>query len=79
MTPDKKPWFAPKRYGFGSGPPITWEGWAVLIGYIAVVLVLPSLLPLVPRIAIIVVATCGLWWLSATRTAGGWRWRNGKD
>ena len=27
---DGKPWFAQKRYGYGAGLPIAWQGWAVL-------------------------------------------------
>ena len=30
-------WFAPKRYGYGSGMPISWQGWAVTLGFAAVV------------------------------------------
>ena len=22
-------WFAPKRYGYGAGAPISWQGWAL--------------------------------------------------
>src|SRR5690348_13713227 len=33
-------WFAPKRYGYGSGLPISWQGWAVLLGYLAIILIL---------------------------------------
>ena len=28
-------WFYAKRYGYGWGLPATWEGWVVLIGYLA--------------------------------------------
>ena len=28
-------WFPAKRYGYGWGPPITWQGWVVLIAWIA--------------------------------------------
>ena len=30
---DGPEWFAPKRYGYGSGLPISWQGWAVLLGF----------------------------------------------
>ena len=30
MAGASKPWFAPKRFGYGAGLPISWEGWAVL-------------------------------------------------
>jgi hypothetical protein len=32
---DKRYWFGAKRYGSGWGPPITWEGWLVLVLWIA--------------------------------------------
>lgn len=28
-------WFPAKRYGYGWGLPVRWEGWAVFIGYLA--------------------------------------------
>jgi hypothetical protein len=28
-------WFAAKRYGWGWGLPLTWEGWVVYIGWFA--------------------------------------------
>ena len=31
-------WFAPKRFGFGAGLPIAWQGWAVSAAYIALVI-----------------------------------------
>jgi hypothetical protein len=31
-------WFRAKRYGWGWGRPLTWEGWTVLAGYLALVL-----------------------------------------
>ena len=26
-------WFAPKRFGYGFGFPIAWQGWAVFLAY----------------------------------------------
>lgn len=35
MNKDKSDiWFPAKRYGWGWGPPNTWQGWAVMAGYI---------------------------------------------
>jgi len=31
-------WFPAKRYGWGWGFPITWQGWLVLLGFFALVL-----------------------------------------
>lgn len=32
-------WFPAKRYGWGWGVPTTWQGWIVLIAFIAAVLI----------------------------------------
>ena len=31
MAEPNQYWFPAKRYGWGWGPPITWQGWLVLI------------------------------------------------
>lgn len=31
-------WFSAKRYGWGWGPPCAWQGWVVLILFVALVL-----------------------------------------
>jgi hypothetical protein len=41
--PDKRPWFGPKRVGYGLRPQ-TWQGWAVLLGGCAIVVALATLL-----------------------------------
>ena len=28
-------WFPAKRYGWGWGPPVRWQGWGVLVVYFA--------------------------------------------
>jgi hypothetical protein len=33
-TKDKKIWFPAKRYGWGWGPPVCWQGWVVLITWL---------------------------------------------
>jgi hypothetical protein len=35
---DRKYWFPAKRYGWGWGPPSTWQGWAVLLAYLSLTL-----------------------------------------
>jgi uncharacterized membrane protein YhaH (DUF805 family) len=38
-VPVREPyWFPAKTYGWGWGPPITWQGWVVLIAWGAVLL-----------------------------------------
>ena len=35
MRSTSKFWFPAKRYGWGWGPPVRWQGWAVLVGFFA--------------------------------------------
>lgn len=74
-------WFAPKKLGYGAGLPIAWQGWALLISYMAVLLGAGLLLEsggqigLVAFIAITVIATILLLLIARRRTEGGWKWR----
>lgn len=43
--PDKSYWFPAKRYGWGWGPPVVWQGWAVLLGYVACIAALAWWVP----------------------------------
>lgn len=39
LPPPEPPyWFKAKRYGYGWGRPLTWQGWLVMIGYLIAVL-----------------------------------------
>ena len=73
-------WFAQKRYGYGAGLPIAWQGWAVLGLYMAVVLAAVTLLEDRPLAiaAILVPATLAVMLVAARTTRGGWRWRWGR-
>jgi hypothetical protein len=31
---EKEIWFPAKRYGYGWGPPVRWQGWVVLLIYL---------------------------------------------
>ena len=77
---DEDAWFAPKRYGYGTGLPISRQGWAALIGYIALVALAGFLIPysLLAYITIVLAATAAFILLCARKTRGGWRWRWGK-
>lgn len=74
-------WFAPKKLGYGAGFPIAWQGWALLISYMAVLLGAGLLLEsggqigLAAFIAITVIATILLLLIARRRTEGGWKWR----
>lgn len=74
-------WFAPKRFGYGAGLPGAWQGWAVLIAYLTIVIgssLLFSRRPLA-LVGIVVPATALLIVITARTTRGGWRWRWGKE
>ena len=75
-------WFAPKRYGYGAGPPIAWQGWVVFGVFLAAItaagfMLLPEHWGL--YIWTLVVATSALTIIAARTTKGGWRWRWGED
>ena len=77
---DGPEWFAPKRYGFGSGPPISWQGWVVTLAFIAAVLAAGLLLHDRPAqmIAAMIPPTAVFLVIAARTTRGGWRWRWGE-
>lgn len=74
-------WFEPKRYGYGAGLPVAWQGWALLLAYLAVLVAAGALMPRHPWLfgIVVVVATAALLPIVAARTRGGWRWRWGAD
>jgi len=78
---DRPEWFAPKRYGLGSGWPIAWQGWAVLAAFLALIGIALLLFgPDDPRgLAIALPAVAALMLVSALPTRGGWRWRWGEE
>lgn len=38
MESQRRYWFPAKKYGWGWGPPSVWQGWVVLLAYVALVL-----------------------------------------
>ncbi len=82
-----KAWFAPKSVGYGSGLPISWEGWAVLIGFFVLMAVSRALVHrLVAEpyttwawLGCVAVLVTILLLIARAKTEGGWRWRNGRD
>lgn len=77
-------WFAAKKFGYGSGLPIAWQGWVLLIGYIAMMGGFAFMFERGDEVGSItsgigMAAATGLFlWIAKSRTAGGWRWRGGK-
>jgi hypothetical protein len=76
---DGPEWFAPKRYGYGAGLPISWQGWALTLGYVALVIAISVTLKDRPLqlVAIVIPLTAVLIVICARTTRGGWRWRWG--
>ena len=74
-------WFASKRYGFGAGMPMAWQGWALTGLYVALIITVSILFGNQPLIllSIILPATVLLVLVAARTTRGGWRWRWGND
>jgi len=75
--PDDEAWFAPKAYGYGSGLPIRWQGWATLALFLFVVVLVMTCLRGWTRDLGMGVSMAVLFAVCALRTRGGWRWRWG--
>ncbi|WP_260924511.1 hypothetical protein [Novosphingobium sp. 9] len=77
-------WFAPKRFGYGSGLPIAWQGWLTYGLYFALVFALGFWGPYggenarLGSLVLILLTTGLLIVVCAKKTRGGWKWRSGK-
>ena len=78
---DKSPsyWFPAKTYGFGWGLPITWQGWLVFVGALALLasgaLLFPPQQQVVAYIVyevLVVAALIGVCWWKGEPPS--WRW-----
>ncbi|PZU49422.1 MAG: hypothetical protein DI568_06130 [Sphingomonas sp.] len=78
---DEEAWFAPRKRGIGSGVPIRWQGWALIAAYVLTLIgiSLPGKKPDSLRITLIFAVTAVFLLITARKTKGGWRWRNGDD
>ena len=75
-------WFRAKRYGWGWGLPLTWEGWVVLAAFIVLTVAAcvvfpptraaPAFVASVVGLSVLLVAVC---WLKGEPP----RWRWGDD
>ncbi|HUP66728.1 MAG TPA: hypothetical protein VM145_00755 [Sphingomicrobium sp.] len=78
---DGPEWFAPRRYGFGSGLPIAWQGWAVTLGFALIAMLISFEFGHRPLIVLAALAplTVLLMVICAKTTRGGWKWRWGNE
>jgi len=78
---DGPEWFASKRYGYGTGVPISWQGWALTLGFVLIIIALGIAFKDRPAalFASIVPPTVAFMVICAKTTRGGWRWRWGGE
>lgn len=81
MTPEDQYWFPAKRYGWGWGLPIRWQGWVVLVTYIATLLLSVFMFPpgremslFLAAVAVCTVVFAAMCWI--TGEPPRWRWGN---
>jgi hypothetical protein len=77
-------WFPAKRYGWGWGPPIAWQGWGILAAFVGLLAagaflfppseVLPIYLGYVALLSVALIVVC---WLKGEPPR--WRWGNDKS
>jgi hypothetical protein len=75
-------WFKPKQYGYGATP-VTWEGWASVVLFVAAVfvstlwLVSPEMTALNWALwaGVVAAATAAMIAFTKYKTDGVWRWR----
>ena len=84
MRHSTKHWFPAKRYGWGWGLPITWQGWVVLAAYVASIAATVALFPpasgAVRFIVLVVLCTAAftaVCWL--TGEPPHWSWGRKRD
>ena len=76
---DDGAWFVPKRFGWGATP-VTWQGWAVTLGFTAAIVAAARLRPSDwQKASVSAVLVAALVAIAAPRTRGGWRWRWGGE
>jgi uncharacterized membrane protein YhaH (DUF805 family) len=82
MQQENRYWFPAKRFGWGWGPPTRWQGWAVLIVWLAAMAVAAiRLMPghLVTFLSFVLVMTLLFLWICyAKGEPPAWRW-GGRD
>ena len=76
---NRRQWFSPKCFGYGSAMPCSWQGWLVVALYFAIGLSSAYFFAKKPVIllSILIPATIIFLVIAAATTTGGWRWRWG--
>lgn len=74
---DKAIWFRVKRYGYGVGLPVAWQGWLVLALHLAAIMLSGMIFSGAGALAAAVVLTPAVLWLAHEHSDAPWRWRDG--
>ncbi|MDE3023672.1 MAG: hypothetical protein KGI54_17800 [Pseudomonadota bacterium] len=82
MADELEYWFPAKRYGWGWGIPVTWQGWAVIVVYVlfvllAVITVPPIIYPL--WFLIVLVLLNAMLFIICWLKGEPLRWRGGRQ
>ena len=75
---DDTPWFRAKRFGYGAGLPIAWQGWLLLAAHMALIVGVMMLFRRHHSFATILllgITTLAPLPIYRRHTQGGWRWR----
>ncbi|HAW52846.1 MAG TPA: hypothetical protein DCX54_11055 [Flavobacteriales bacterium] len=76
----KEIWFPAKRYGYGWGLPVTWQGWIVFLSYLLLVGVAgftltDTPLEIISLIAFVIILTAVLLFICIKKgERAAWRW-----
>jgi hypothetical protein len=81
MGDKKEIWFPAKRYGFGWGLPVRWQGWIVLAVYVGLLIagttilgrIKPSSYSARYGLILTILLVCIVWWKGDPPQ---WRWKD---
>ena len=74
---EKGEWFATRRFGYGAGLPIAWQGWALFTSHLLLLAGIAVGLQRQPEwLAVaVVLALLAPLPIYRAKTKGGWKWR----
>ena len=76
---EKGSWFRAKSYGYGTGLPFRWQGWALLTAHMIFIIGIAAAFGNQPLLMmpLLILAAIAPFPIYRARTEGGWRWRMG--
>ena len=74
---EKDYWFVPKLFGLGATP-VTWQGWALTLGFAALLLLDVRFMPdMIAKVGVGAALFAGFMGIAIRKTQGGWSWHWG--